>query len=100
MLTTQCYSSPLQWRIQGRPPPALFLDQTEARRAEKNFFGDRVPSLSQGPGDLAPPLLPPPPLYQKVWMLRDVKMFKYNIGIREKHLVIPINVSNIGANYK
>ena len=35
-----------QWRIQGtgegpKPPPPLFLDQTEARRAEKNF-GDRV----------------------------------------------------------
>ena len=36
-----------QWRIQGTgegpkpPPPPLFLDQTEARRAEKNF-GDRV----------------------------------------------------------
>ena len=30
----------------GRSP--LFLDQTEARRTEKNFFGDRVPPLSQG----------------------------------------------------
>ena len=36
-----------QWRIQGTgegpkpPPPPLFLDQTEARRGEKNF-GDRV----------------------------------------------------------
>ena len=98
MLTTQCYSSPLQWRIQGSPTP-LFLDQPEARRAEKNFFGDRVPSLSQGLGDRAPAPRPPT-LYLKVWMLRDVKMFKYNIGIREKHLVIAINVSNTGANYK
>ena len=44
-----------QWRIQGRgqgdvPPPPLFLDQTEARGAEKNFFGD------------------PPPPYLRVWM--------------------------------
>ena len=25
------------------PPPPLFLDQTDAQRAEKNFFGDRPP---------------------------------------------------------
>ena len=29
----------------GRPP--LFLYQTEARRAEKNFFGDRPPLISR-----------------------------------------------------
>ena len=43
-----------QGRIQGRGPGArrpLFLDQTEARRAEKPFFGDH-----------------PPPLYLRVWM--------------------------------
>ena len=45
--------------IQGRgpglpPPPHLFLDQTEARRAEKNFL--RPPP---------PPSLPP---YLRVWM--------------------------------
>ena len=40
-----------QWRIQGRgqgdlpPSPPLFLDQTEARGAEKNFFGDPPPYL-------------------------------------------------------
>ena len=39
----------IQWRIQGRgpgspppPPPPLFLDHAEARRAEKNSFGDRA----------------------------------------------------------
>ena len=36
-----------QWRIQGRGlgglGPPLFLDQTEARRAEKNCFGDQTP---------------------------------------------------------
>ena len=31
----------------GRPPPPLFLDQTEARRAENIFGGDRAPPLSQ-----------------------------------------------------
>ena len=38
----------IQWRNQGRGPGGpghpLFLDQTETRRAEKNFFGDRPPS--------------------------------------------------------
>ena len=65
------------WRIQGRGPGArglglggpgaqgprgpgaqaspLFLDQTEARKGENTFFGDRTP----------PP--PPPNPYLKVW---------------------------------
>ena len=45
----------IQWRMQGRGPGGpglpLFLDQTETRRAEKNFFGER-----------------PPPHYLRVWM--------------------------------
>ena len=36
----------IQWRIQGRGPGGpglpLFLDQTETRRAEKNFFGEII----------------------------------------------------------
>ena len=32
----------------GEPPPPLFLDQTEARRVEKYFFGDQAPLSSQG----------------------------------------------------
>ena len=43
-----------QWRIQERGPggpPSFFLDQTEARRAENIFLGDR-----------------PPPPYLRVWM--------------------------------
>ena len=44
-----------QWRIQGRgPPPPLFLDKTEARRAEKTF--------------LRPPPPSPSPTYLKVWI--------------------------------
>ena len=40
-----------QWRIQGRGPGSpLFSDQTEARRADKIFLGDR------------------PPPYLRVWM--------------------------------
>ena len=37
-----------QWRIQERGPggpPPFFLDQTEARRAENIFLGDRPPPL-------------------------------------------------------
>ena len=30
-------SGEFQWRIQGRPPPPLFLDQTEAQREKKKF---------------------------------------------------------------
>ena len=62
----------------GGPCPPLFLDQTETRRAEKYFFGDRPPSLnfirllrvvittyrpalSQSLDDRAPP-------YLKVWI--------------------------------
>ena len=49
------------WEGPGDPGPPLFLDQTEARRAENNFFepplsqglDDRPPSLS---GGLDPPL--------------------------------------------
>ena len=53
-----CHYTVLQRRIQGRglgAHPSLFLDQTEARWAEKNILED-VP--------------PPPPLhfYSRVWM--------------------------------
>ena len=49
-----------QWRIQGRGPGSpLFSDQTEARRADKIFLGDRPPPLSKGLDDR-----PPPPLSQ------------------------------------
>ena len=43
----------------GAARPPLFLDQTEARRAEKDFFGDRPPHpppLSQGLDDHPAPL--------------------------------------------
>ena len=46
--------------VPGRLGPPLFLDQTEARRAEKNLFGD-CPPLFQGLDDRAPP-------YLKVWI--------------------------------
>ena len=42
------------------PLPPLFLDQTEAQRAEKNFFETAPPPptpLSQGLDDRAPPYL-------------------------------------------
>ena len=40
------------------PAPPWFVDQNEARRAEKNFLGDHHPSLSQGLYDRPSP--PPP----------------------------------------
>ena len=50
-----------QWGIQGRPPSPIYLDQTEARRAEKIFWRPGPP-LSQ---DLDDRHHPPP--YLKVW---------------------------------
>ena len=41
----------------GDATPPLFLVQTEARRAEKIFFGDRPPALSNGPDGRPPPYL-------------------------------------------
>ena len=41
----------------GGPGPPLFFDQNEARRAEKNFLGDRPPPLSQGLDDRPPRLI-------------------------------------------
>ena len=82
-----------QWRVQGRalpPPPHLFLDQTEARRAEKKF---------------RPPLtylrvwmtanLPPPP-HLKVWIqhwswCKKMTLFKVS------HKFRPISETMFGA---
>ena len=43
-----------QWRIQWRACPPLFLDKTEARRAEKNLGRPPPPRLSRGLGDGGP----------------------------------------------
>ena len=55
----KCHFRVEQWRIQGRDPgdlcPPLFLDQTEAQRAENIFFWRLPPPLSQGLDD--PPSL-------------------------------------------
>ena len=59
----------MQWRIQGEGLgglPPLFLDQTEAQRAEKNFFAYRTPPpyLRFWIFTTPPPPLPPPALFQ------------------------------------
>ena len=46
----------MQWWVQGACPP-LFLDQTEAGRAEKNFFKTALPPLISGSGWLPRPLI-------------------------------------------
>ena len=51
---------------EGARPP-LFLDQTEAWRAE-NIFLETAPLSSKGLEDPPPP--PPPPSYLKVWIWR------------------------------
>ena len=45
----------------GPGSPSLFLDQIDARRAEKKFLRSPPPTLSQGLDDRAPP-------YLKVWI--------------------------------
>ena len=42
----------------GGPSPQLLFDQNEARRAEKIFFGNRAPLLSQGLHDRPSPPRP------------------------------------------
>ena len=41
------------------PPPRLLFDQTETRRAEKNFLKP-APRFSQGLDDPPPPVMNPP----------------------------------------
>ena len=50
----------MQERGPGVPPP-LLLDQTEAQRGEKNFFGDRAPRYLRV-------WINAPPPYLKVWI--------------------------------
>ena len=62
----------------GGPGPPLFFDQNEARRAEKNFLGDRPPPpLSQGLDDRPPALsegLDPPLIFHnKVFLLLNFR---------------------------
>ena len=58
-------------------PPPLFLDQTEARRAEKIFSGDHPP-LSQGLDDRAPP-------YLKVWIRHCMGHFGWTDAFHKQH---------------
>ena len=57
-----------------RPPPPLFLDQTEGRRVERNFLETAPPPPPPPPrlffgGVTPPPPPPPPPLaYLRVWI--------------------------------
>ena len=70
----------LQWRIQGRAP--LFLDQTEARTAEKKFFETPPPYLRARMTGLPP--------YLKVWIRHcSVKQFldsyNYHVGFSSEN---------------
>ena len=76
----------IQWRIQGGDPGGaghpLFLDQTEAPKGRKIFFGDWLPPTpSKGLEDLEPP----PPYYLKVWIW---------------NCYAPINVNPVGGGGK
>ena len=58
-------------------PSPLFLDQTEARRAEKNFLEDRTsPYLRVWM--TAPP---PPPLILKVWIRHCHRSLRLHLNV-------------------
>ena len=70
-ITSTCKGSKRGGRSKGGalgpwdpPPTTLFLDQTEAQRAQRNFFGDKPTSYLRV-WMSAPPPLPP---YLKVWI--------------------------------
>ena len=60
------FSGGFRGGARGTRVPLLFLDQTEARRAEKSFLETSPPPPSKGLGGPPPP--PPPPPYLKVWL--------------------------------
>ena len=65
-----------QWRIQERGPggpPPFFLDQTEARRAENIFLGDRSPPYLRV--WMTP--TPPPPQHTTLSPLRLITCHHY-----------------------
>ena len=63
----------------ARPSPPLFLDQTEAQRAEKEFFWRPGPPLSQGLNYHPPP----PPLSEGV----DPPLFTVFVSLFVSHMV-------------
>ena len=63
----------------GGAGPPLFLDQNEARRAEKNFFEACPHPLSQGLDDRS--TTPPPPLCEGLDLSLDCNQFE---GERER----------------
>jgi len=63
----------IQGRGPGGPGPPLFLDQTEARRAEK-FFWRPPPSLSQGLDDRASP---PSFIWLRVWIRQCLDLSRF-----------------------
>ena len=77
----------LQWRVQGRGRGhlglPLFLDQAEARRAEKSFLGDRPPSLSEGLDDPQPPPPPHPKVWIRHWFVTEFCHERVNSSLEE-----------------
>ena len=96
-LILENFLKPLPWQIQGRGlggrPHPSFLDQNEARRAEKNCFDTRPPLISWS-GWPAPPLsegLDPLPHYQMVfleWHSSSLKNQAFQTVIEESNFPI------------
>ena len=83
-----------QWRIQERGPggpPPFFLDQTEARRAENIFLGDRSPPYLRV--WMTPP--PPPPPTHNLISVETHHMSSLRLEMSRSIIQIADNVSSM-----
>ena len=74
------------------PPPPLFLDQSEARRAEKNFLQIAPPPLSKGLDDHHPP----PPLSQGLdpalwWIWKVILSIEFILHVAKTLFAVSFN---------